>query len=360
MEEKLTAAHNTPVRRNDTLFLPDFCNIQMVFAVVMIAQLLAFILVLAPQGNLVDRWGNLSLTSLFIQWVALSSIGLLCLCRPVMKHWENNVAAIVSYLLVLSVTALLSEAAYLISEHRGLEGLLTSPWHIDFVLRNLAISAIISAVALRYFYVQHQLKNNIEAESRARIQALQARIRPHFLFNSMNTIASLTRSRPALAEEVVEDLADLFRFSLTDSDKPVSINRELELSRRYLNIEKLRLGRRLTVEWQLDNLPEDAMIPPLTIQPLLENAIYHGIEPLTENGVIKIIGRKTADSIEFIISNPVPGNLPATRRTSNHMAIANIRERLLIHYDGKAGLETRDSDDRFEIRLIFPYIRTTR
>ena len=166
MQDNLTAALRE-TRTDDALFLPDFCNIRIVFAVVMIAQLLAFILVLGPQGNLVDRWINLSLTSLFIQWVALSSIGILCLCRPVMKRWENNIAGIVSYLLVLVVTVVLSEIAYMISKDSGLETLLTSTWHTEFVLRNLAISAIISAVALRYFYVQHQLKNNIEAESRA-------------------------------------------------------------------------------------------------------------------------------------------------------------------------------------------------
>jgi two-component system, LytTR family, sensor histidine kinase AlgZ len=359
MEDNLTAPLSAP-RTDDTLFLPDFCNIRIVFAAVMIAQLLAFILVLGPQGNLVDRWINLSLTSLFIQWVALSSIGILCLCRPVMRRWENYIAGIISYLLVLVVTVVLSEIAYLISKDSGIETLLTTTWHTEFVLRNLAISAIISAVALRYFYVQHQLKNNIEAEARARIQALQARIHPHFLFNSMNTIASLTRSQPALAEEVVEDLADLFRVSLSDSDKPVPITKELELSRHYLNIEKLRLGQRLTVQWQLDALPDDAMIPPLMIQPLLENAIYHGIEPLTENGVIHISGHQAGSNIEFVITNPVPQHLPKSRRTSNHIAIANIRERLQIHYNKQGKLETRLSDNRFNARLVFPYTRSQR
>ena len=174
----------------------------------------------------------------------------------------------------------------------------------------------------------------------------------------MNTIASLTRSQPALAEEVVEDLADLFRVSLTDSDKPVPITKELELSRHYLNIEKLRLGQRLTVQWHLDALPDDATIPPLMIQPLLENAVYHGIEPLTENGVISITGHKTGNNIEFIITNPVPQNLPKSRRISNHIAIANIRERLQIHYDTQGKLETRLAGNRFDVRLVFPYTRS--
>ena len=357
--EKSPASQQPSPPAKDALFLPDFCNIRMIFAVVIIAQLLAFILALGPQGRLIDRWDNLSLISLFIQWVALSSIALLCLCRPVMKRWGNTQAGVISYLLVLVVTVILSEAALYISTLSELDPLLESGWQVDFVLRNLAISAIVSAVALRYFYVQHQLKSNIEAESRARIQALQARIRPHFLFNSMNTIASLTRSQPALAEELVEDLADLFRVSLTDSDKPVAITKELELSRHYLNIEKLRLGQRLTVEWQLHDLPDDATIPPLTLQPLLENAVYHGIEPLTENGVIEIVGRKTDDMIEFTITNPVPQYHSSSLRSGNHMAITNIRERMMMNYGKKGTLEVNQPDDRYVVRLAFPYVKAS-
>ena len=148
--------------------------------------------------------------------------------------------------------------------------------------------------------------------------------------------------------------------SLTASDKPVPITKELELSRHYLNIEKLRLGKRLTVQWQLDNIPDDATIPPLMIQPLLENAVYHGIEPLTENGTISITGHKIGNNIEFIISNPLPQHLPESRRSSNHIAMDNIRERLLIHYENNGRLEITQADNHFEVRLVFPYIRAQR
>ncbi|MDE2089240.1 MAG: histidine kinase, partial [Gammaproteobacteria bacterium] len=175
---------------NDGLFLPDFCNVRVVFAVVIISELLAFVLTLAPTGARSDVWDDLSLISLFVQWVALSSAALLCLARPWLARFGNRPAAGFSYLIVLAVTTALSEVTYRIAHHADIGVVLPAHWHSGFLLRNLGIGAIVGAVALRYFYVQYQWKRHIEAEARARIQALQARIRPHFLFNSMNTIAA--------------------------------------------------------------------------------------------------------------------------------------------------------------------------
>lgn len=136
-------------------------------------------------------------------------------------------------------------------------------WHLEFLLRNIAIAAIVSALAFRYFYVQLQWRLNLESEAEARIQALQSGIRPHFLFNSMNIIANFIRSQPALAEQVVEGLADLFRVSLGDTRVPVTLERELEVCHEYLRIEQLRLGERLSIEWCIDSLPADALVPAL-------------------------------------------------------------------------------------------------
>lgn len=154
---------------NGTLFLPDFCNIRMVFAIVIIAELLAFLIVLASSSGH-QVWDNLSLTSLFIQWVALASTAVLCLCRPWLATLDNRAAAIFSYLLPVIVTALLSGATDWIAYAQMGAG---AEQHADFAIRNVTISAIVSAVVMRYFYVQHQLKQNIQAESRARIQDLQ-------------------------------------------------------------------------------------------------------------------------------------------------------------------------------------------
>lgn len=335
-------------------FLPDFCQIRIVFIIIVIAELLAFILALAPQGHALERWNNLSLISLFMQWIALSCTALLCLCRRFIGKFNDVSAGLTSFLLILSVTALISEIAYWIARTHGLETTVIAGPHEAFLLRNMTISSIIGAVVLRYFYVQNQTRKNIVAESQARIQALQSRIRPHFLFNSLNTIASLTHSQPALAESLIEDLADLFRVSLSDATRLSTLKEELELTRRYLGIEQLRLGERLQIDWQITDLPQATRLPALLIQPLVENAIYHGIEPLPEGGQIQIRGQQEEKLISITISNPLPQPHAPGRRLSNHMALANIRERLSLQYGKQGTLITRQDQGRFQACLSFP------
>lgn len=331
-------------------FLPDFCNVRILFSMVILAELLAFTLTL---GNTVTYdqaggWTHLSLVSLFIQWVVLSSALVLCISRRWLNKLNNRKAAAVAYALLLIITALASEIAYWIIQIES------SSTHLEFIFRNLTVSGIISALALRYFYVQYRMKQTIESEARARIQALQARIRPHFLFNSMNTIASLTRTQPALAEEVVEDLAELFRMTLADTREQVTLKEELDLCRRYLHIEELRLGERLKVTWNTQNLTDDTPLPALIIQPLLENAIYHGIEPLPEGGAVYIIGWQDEGIINITVNNPMPPQHPANHRAGHGMALENIRERLAVHYGAQGELLLERSDTEYQVRITFP------
>ena len=334
----------------DDLFLPDFCAIGTVFSVVVVGELLVFVLVLA--GSPSDWLGELALTSLFVQWVGLASAGVLCLGRRWLKPFSNAAAGIAAWAIVLLVTAAVGEAAWWLVE-------MPAPGdmnHATFHLRNIGISAVVSAVALRYYYVQHQWKRRVESEARARFQALQARIRPHFLFNSMNTIASLARTRPEVAEQVTEDLADLFRASLGDASKPATLARELELCREYVRIENERLGERLQAEWRVDDLPADALLPPLTLQPLVENAVNHGIEPRADGGVVRMIGERLGDMLHITLENPVepprPGGL---RPDGNHMAQANVRERLAAFFGPRAHMEVREHSGRYRVTLRFPY-----
>ena len=248
------------------------------------AELLAFILTLVASSAQQNVWLNLALNSLFIQWIALGNVFVLCLSRKWLQSQGPMFIAIGSYSLSLLVTLSVSVIAVWLAIVDELNYISDAYSYSGFITRNLAISAIVSAVTLRYFYVQHQWKSNIQTEAHSRIQALQARIRPHFLFNSMNTIASLTRTNPRLAERAVEDLADLFRASLGHQET-VKLSEELEFTRRYINIEELRLGNRLQVEWQVDEtIPSHATVPALILQPLVENSIYHGIEPQTSGG----------------------------------------------------------------------------
>ena len=336
-----------------TMFLPDFCSVRVVFAVVVLAELLAFVLALGPGGS-EDRWLKLSMTSLFVQWVALSNCALLCPLRSRLSHLSGQKIAIISFVLVILVTLLISEASYVISRRLALDGMLNETWHAEFIFRNLGISAIIAAVCLRYFHVQHQLGLSIEARSKARIEALQARIRPHFLFNSMNTIASLTRSNPARAEAIVEDLADLFRASLAVDEAEVSLAQEIQLCRRYVDIEAARLGDRLHVDWIIDVPTDTLRIPALSIQPLVENAIYHGIEPCAAGGHVTIAGTCSDDSLRLSVSNPIPPAGLQSRRQRHQIALQNIRDRLASLYGERGRLEIIVEAGRFTATLVIP------
>ena len=339
---------------DEQFFLPSFCDVRIVFGVVVMTELLAFVLVLASPVLLRDPWSGLGLISLFMQWIALTSAAVLCLARPLLYRLGNVVAALASYLLVLLVTAAVTEMAFRLLTTSELVVAFDPGDRAVFLLRSLTMSTVIAAVILRYLYVRHAWRQQVLAEARARIQALQARIRPHFLFNSMNTIAALTRSQPELAEAAIEDLSDLFRASLDQSDERATLGDEVALARRYLNIEALRLGERLAVVWDLDALPMDMKVAPLMMQPLLENAISHGIEPLPTGGTISVVGRRRDGMVEIEIRNPVPDGGSGASRRGSQIAQENIRQRLLLAFGERARLEAGLRDGIYRVILRYP------
>lgn len=330
----------------------------MVFTVVIIGELLAFILTLAPLNMAQQRWNNLALISLFIQWNGLMCSGVLCLLRPFIKNYSQQFIAISSYLSVLLMLTVLSELTFYIMQQYAITDIISTTSHWEFLAHNLLIGGIIGALALRYFYIQHQWRLKIEAESCTKLQLLQARIRPHFLFNSMNSIASLTRTRPDVAERITEDLAELFRMILRDNHELITWSREKELSQRYIDIEKQRLGERLSIQWQTDTIPDNALIPALLIQPLLENAIFHGIEPEITGGSIIVSGeldssQLKAPQLKISIQNTNSKNL--IHRQGNKMALSNIRERLHTHFPGNASITCHEKDDIYFAIVTMPY-----
>jgi two-component system sensor histidine kinase AlgZ len=213
----------------------------------------------------------------------------------------------------------------------------------------------VGAVTLRYLYIQFQWKRNLELETQARIQILQSRIRPHFLFNSMNTIASLTRTDPRLAERVVEDLAELFRLSLSDARVPVTLEQELDLCRRYLAIEALRLGQRLETSWSLAAAPLDALLPAFTVQPLLENAVNHGIEPSSGSGRLELAVSRGRHGIRVLIANPIPKGWAEGHREGNRMAQDNVRQRLRAFFGEAGRMRVVQDPGGYRVVLEFPY-----
>ena len=189
------------------------------------------------------------------------------------------------------------------------------------------------------------------ADTSARLAELQSRIRPHFLFNTLNTAITLARVDPARTEELLEDLAELFRVALADTEQAVTLGAEVELAQRYLAIEQIRFGDRLRVSWELDPGAAAARVPPLLLQPLVENAVRHGVEPAPEGGAIRVRTRLKRGHAVVTIDNTVPGE---TSRPGAGMALRNVRERLHLMHDVAAQFEARPDGEVFRVRIVVP------
>ena len=343
---------DTNNNQGDDGFLPNFCDVNVLFTLILLVELLAMILTLAS-SNVTEFWIRLAFISLFTQWLALSNAGLLCLLRHRLNQLSLIKNSFLSFAIMMSVTLTFSLLVIFIGRYLGLYQQIELGWTNYYLIRNLAVSAVVYTVVLRYFYIHHQWEHQIKAQGIAQLQALKARIRPHFLFNSMNTIASLIAISPDKAEKAVEDLSDLFRASLTDKTVH-SLHDEIELTRSYLAIEQLRLGDRLSAEWQLDVDDEKLQIPALSLQPLVENAIYHGIEPLPTGGNIKISTQFDNNLLCLSVSNPLgPDNGPQHSR-SNKMAQDNIRQRLALMYGDRAKFETQETQQQYLAKFWIP------
>ena len=342
-------------KHNNTSFLPNFCSAEALFIVVLSTELLAIILSLASPIYSRNFLFDLALNSLFVQWIALSCVGVLCLARRCITQLSELKAALLSFALILLVSLIITEIAwqFLYAQQEGINPV--ANMHGLFLLRSMAITAIVGAIVLRYLYVQHQWRKNIEASASARYQALQSRIRPHFLFNCMNTIASLTRKSPTLAEQSIEDLADLFRASLLESEATYKIADEWNLCQTYLRIEQHRLAERLNIIWDIDGLPDDALIPPLCLQPLIENMIYHGIERLPEGGSITIKGIFDGQQLIIDFINPIPQDDITDPHKGNKHAQENIQHRLNTLFNEQSKLVISHNNNEYKVTLSFLY-----
>jgi len=334
------------------IYLPNFCSSSAALTIIVICELTALLLALARNDAALGFWSDLGFTSMFLLWIALCGAGLLCMLRDYLARKSVAISAAMVLTIIVGLVVIVSAAAYAYGASA------TTPYfHWSFLVRNAGIALVVTALTLRYFYVTHEWRHNVELQAKARVHALQARIRPHFLFNSMNTIAALTRSNPARAEEAVQDLADLFRANLSEKRNQISLAEEIDVARTYQRMEQLRLGDRLRVDWKIESLPNDALVPGLTLQPLLENAIYHGIEPLAQGGVVTVTGEFNKGMITIVVRNPLPvANL--TVREGNRLALANIKERLELMYGDRATVKSGRYDDQYIVTLRFPFTAT--
>ena len=335
--------------KNDC-YLPNFCDPDVFLRVLLVVELFAivFALVSFESGSL---YVQIALNSVLMQWVGLSVAAILCGLTRLRYISGVRSTTIVSIAVTMVITLCVSGASIFLWEMLRLGPQLQSSQFI--LLRNTAVAAIMVGLALRYFYIQFESEKTLEIQARARLQALQARIRPHFLFNSMNTIASLTHVEPDLAEQAIINLSDLFRASLA-AEASIPLQQELELTQSYIQLESLRLGERLSVNWQIDDKNVELSLPALTLQPLVENAIYHGVEPLSEGGVINIQVEPVDGFIRILISNPLAEDRTEENRKGNQMAVNNIRERLELAFAGKATMQQLEEKNQFTVTLNLP------
>lgn len=361
MREKPAMDDNNNKRDDDGDFLPDLCGPQPVLVLVLVSELLVGALVVAAYGVERFDWARFGMVSMLTQWVVLTSAGALCSLRPLLRRMPQVAAGLLSYAITLLNTLLFSLMVHWVSYGNSNDLL-------DVLVGNLMVAAVLSGITLRYLYLQQQLRNQQKAEMLARIQALQSRIRPHFLFNSMNTIASLIAVDQDSAERMVVELSHLFRASLSEPGL-IPLAKEVDLCQYYIDIEQIRLGDRLAVEWQfrdasgavLDEADAELQrrqIPSFMLQPLVENAIYHGIQPLPGGGTIRLAVTLAARETRIDICNPVAADDDRTeaidRVRGNGIALENIRHRLSAYYNGAGSLAVDNKDNEFAVTLRYP------
>lgn len=336
-------------------YLPNLCTPQAMLRVVLAAEFLAIVLALTVAADMPDFFVKLGLHSLFVQWVALASILALCIVNrfvgapTVVRSTSLVLTVVAGFTLLASIVGLL-----LFSGKAGLMETLSGG--VLFIFKNLVIALVIALVVLRYFYIHEQWEETVEADSAAKYDALQARMRPHFLFNSLNTIAHLVHINPNQAEAALLDLADIMRLTL-DKRSRISLEEELDLTLAYLRMEGLRLGeRRLHVKLDMDrnSLPLDMDIPPFLLQPLVENAVYHGVQPRQDGGLLTVSLYDAGTRLDVAVTNPLPPSGVSTHSKGNHIAQENMVNRLRLAYGDRANLRIQKNAQQYRVSFSIP------
>jgi len=349
--------------------LPNFRNLGVTLRILLVSNGL----VLVQSLLLASGWGEVPLHMMQIATlltpILLGSLLLLWVAQP----WLNRLCYWQGVLAVTASVAVLTLTTYHFGgELYRLPG--SSIGYFDEV-RYVLLSVLVCGMLLMYFRWRSQGLSR--ALHDARLQVLRARIRPHFLFNTINAVLGIVRAQPKQAERALEDMADLFRMAMSDAQNLVPLLREIQLSKQYLALEQLRMGERLSVDWQLQNVPDDALVPPLLLQPLLENAVYHGVEQLSQGGCIQILLRRSGDELQLRVENPCvrrheeePKEVnslsaylhkkffhekPSSLHAGNKMALQNIRERLELLFDVEARYRVETGENFYRVEITLPY-----
>lgn len=321
--------------------LPNLQNLGILLRILVGVNLFGIVATILLNQQLSDFLSIFTMLSTVIQPILLLSILVLYLLYPLLKklhYWQS----VVMIMAVETMIAALISASF--TQYLSFE---TATVHYRIIL----LSIITTAAMLYYFDLRQRAYS--PAITEARLQALQARIRPHFLFNSINAVLSLIRSQPKRAETALEDMAELFRVLMGENRDLVPLEQEITLCKQYLNIESLRMEDRLRVDWQIDDIPNNALVPSLILQPLVENAVYHGIEPIAEGGEIMVSITHKANELLINISNPYQVN--SRHHMGNKMALKNIKERLTLHFDLEASIRHQTNNGQYTVTIRMPY-----
>lgn len=322
--------------------LPNFCNLGVMLRSLVIANLFVLAAALIRASTLPSAGHEFIVMAAFCEPVILASLAVLCAVR----RWLHAVGYAASLAAIAFFEVGVAWLVYTLGAN-----LLPTPRSLPF-LHVALLTLFVTGCIVAYFHLRARALSPAVAE--ARIQALQARIRPHFLYNTINAVLSLIRSDPRRAERALEDMADLFRVLMAENRTLAPIADEVELARQYLALESIRLGERLRVTWKTERMPMDALMPPLVLQPLVENAVYHGIEPSEAGGEIEIDVGLADNQVVMSLRNPFPAG--GSHASGNRMAIMNIRERLQLHFDAEATMKSEVKDGVYRVTIRVPYI----
>ena len=336
------------IRQNDsTDLLPDFRNLGVIARVLVTVNAIALCAAVYAAPTLHSALGRFIEDAAFLEPLLFVEVAVLFALSRQLGRLPYVAGCATIVLLVAALAALYESTLSNVLQGSAAPPAPATP------LRSAFFAAVIAGGLLGYFNLL--VKAYSPALAEARLQALQSRIRPHFLFNSLNAVLALIRRDPKRAERTLEDLADLFRSLMGDARHFVRLSDEIALLERYAEIEQLRLGERLRITWELDAAPSDALLPPMVLQPLLENAVYHGVEPGTGTGEVLVRIERRGERVHATIENP---HLEAgNQRAGNRMALDNIRERLALFFDAEASIATQTANGRYRVDIEIPYRR---
>lgn len=342
-----------PQRTKPPSLIPDFCSGPALLFMAVVMELVAICFTLASADPSTDLMRRLALLSLYLQWIGLCGGAALCGLRHLFTVARAEVVFVACWITLILIVMVLSNVAWHMGTSPNFAVLNPATQRVTFILSHTCIAAIVSLMLLRYFWTRHQWQEQVQAEGESRFQALTARIRPHFFFNALNSLAALIMIRPAEAELMVEDLADVFRASLEKAGRMAPLVDEIGVCNAYLRIEKARLGEKMEVKWDVPESLFNWPVPMLIIQPLVENAVYHGVSKLKEQGVIRI-NIYTAQQVLIVeVENPMPPT-EALKTRGNQIAIDNIASRLNLIYGERGRLELGPDNGIWRARLSIP------